>query len=102
MSSRYAKDFIITLDHYLESEARLEGLSSKWRGNDDGLFTVAGRFSGDAASAATRLLAALDEVAFGDQAVATSSVTEERVRVSFATWDPEDGLATVRIEAVAG
>jgi hypothetical protein len=102
MSSRDAKGFIVTLDYYLEGAGSLDDLSVKWRGEDDGLFTAAGRFSGDAAPAATRLLAALDEVAYGgDQAVATSSVTEGQVHVSFATWDPEIGLATVRIKAVA-
>lgn len=101
MSSRSAKGFIVTLDYYLEGDAGLDDLSVKWRGDDDGLFAAAGRFAGDAASAAIRLLAALDEVAFGDQAVATSTVTEGQVQVSFATWDPEIGLATVRIEAVA-
>lgn len=101
MTSQNAEGFVIDLDYALEGDAGLEDVSIKWRGGDDGLFTAAGRFAGDAATAATRLLAALDDVAYGvDQAIATSSVTDGRVLVSFATWSPGIGLATVRIEAL--
>ncbi|MEX1171666.1 MAG: hypothetical protein WEG56_03530 [Chloroflexota bacterium] len=100
MSSQNAKGFVIELDYVLEGDAGLADVSIKWRGGDDGLFTAAGQFAGDAASAATRLLAALIDVAYAvDQAIATSSVTDDRVLVSFATWSPGIGVATVRIEA---
>ncbi len=86
VSEQNAEGFVIDLDYALEGDAGLEEVSTKWRGGGDGLFTPAGRFAGDAATAAMRLLAALDDVAYGvDQASATSSVTDDRVQVSFAT-----------------
>jgi hypothetical protein len=46
VSSRTAKGFIIELGQPLES-AGLGETTVKWRGGDDGLFTVTGRFDGE-------------------------------------------------------
>jgi hypothetical protein len=97
MSSRDAKGFIIDLDRALEG-AGLGGLTVKWRGGDDGLFTATGQFDGDPAAWPARMLAALEDLGYEDSA-ATVDVSSGAVHISFATWAPEIGLATVRIDA---
>lgn len=98
MTSENAQGFIIDLANALE-EAGLDPASAKWRGGDDGLFTATGRFDGAPSDWSALMLVALDDLAYVDGCVATVDVSSDAVRVQFATWAPEIGLATVRIDA---
>ena len=100
ISSRNAHGFIINLQVALDRAGMIKP-EIKWRGGDDGLFTAAGQFEGEPKDWASVALAELDdELTYEGAGVVSVDMSSAQVQISFATWDSEIGLATVRIDAL--
>lgn len=79
-------------------DAGFAGIRVEWRGN--GTFFAGGDVAPGGPDRFGALLAALVRASYGpDRCAATGANEDGRVVISFATWTPEIGVATVRVEA---
>lgn len=97
-----AEGFLLDLDYALEGAGLLD-LKVSGGGGDDCGFTAVGQFAGNPEETAREIVALLAEkVTYGDgREAATVSSSAGHLRVSFLTWAPEIGVATVCIELTA-